>query len=115
MQKEKIAIEKEKFEREERMQKEKAEMEERIAKKMLFQQKRKEREEKEKERQYQLTTSIPRHAMSHLIVVTIDALHRTVECFHLHAGIADYFHHGGQTYQNFVLQLTKWIKSAISS
>ena len=30
------------------------------------------------------------------IVVTVDASHRPVDFFHLHAGIADYFHHGGQ-------------------
>ena len=39
-----------------------------------------------------------------LIVVTVDAAHRPVELFHLHAGIADYFHHGGQWFQNFGLQ-----------
>ena len=41
-------------------------------------------------------------------------MHRPVEFFHLHAGTADYFHHGEQRYQNFVLQRTKWIKSAVS-
>ena len=39
-------------------------------------------------------------------VVTVDASHRPVEFFHLHAGIADYFHHGGQRFQNFGLQPT---------
>ena len=34
--------------------------------------------------------------LSQYIVVTVDATHRPVEFFHLHAGIADYFHHGGQ-------------------
>ena len=38
------------------------------------------------------------------IVVTVDATHRPVEFFHLHAGIADYFHHGGRRFQNFGLQ-----------
>ena len=35
------------------------------------------------------------------IVVTVDATHRPVEFFHLHAGIADYFHHGGQRFQTY--------------
>ena len=34
-------------------------------------------------------------------VVTVDALHRPVEFFHLHAGIADYFHQGGQPFLFF--------------
>ena len=41
------------------------------------------------------------------IVVTVDSTHRPVEFYLLHAGIADYFHHGGQQYQNFGLQPTK--------
>ena len=48
------------------------------------------------------------------IVVTVDATHRPVEFFHLHAGIADYFHHGGQRFQNFGLHPTKWIKLSVS-
>ena len=42
--------------------------------------------------------------IGHGIVVTVDATHRPDEFFHLHAGIADYFHHGGQRFQNFGLQ-----------
>ena len=34
----------------------------------------------------------------YLIVVTVDASHHPVEFFHLHAGIADYFHHGGKPF-----------------
>ena len=48
------------------------------------------------------------------IVVTVDATHRPVDFFHLHAGIADYFHHGGQRFQNFSLQPTKRIKLSVS-
>ena len=43
------------------------------------------------------------------IVVTVDATHWPVDFFHLHAGIANYFYHGGQRLQNFGLQPTKWI------
>ena len=48
------------------------------------------------------------------IVVTVDAMHRPVEFFLLHAGIADYFHHGGQRFQNFGLQPMKRIKLSVS-
>ena len=48
------------------------------------------------------------------IVVIVDATHRPVEFFHLHARIADYFDHGGQRFQNFGLQPTKWIKLLVS-
>ena len=48
------------------------------------------------------------------IVVTVDATHGPVEFYHLHAGIADYFHHGGQLFQKFCLQPTKWIKLSAS-
>ena len=48
------------------------------------------------------------------IVVTADATHRPVKCFLLHAGIADYFHHGGQRFQNLSLQPTKRIKLLVS-
>ena len=41
------------------------------------------------------------------IVLTVDARHRPVEFFHLHADIADYFHHGGQQFENFGLQPTE--------
>ena len=34
-------------------------------------------------------------------------MHWPFESFHLHAGIVDYFYHGGQRYQNFVLQHRK--------
>ena len=37
-----------------------------------------------------------------------------VEFFYLHAGIADHFHHGGQPFQKFGLQPTKWIKISVS-
>ena len=47
------------------------------------------------------------------IVVTVDATHRPVKLFHLHAGIANYFHHGGQRFQNLGLQPTKWIKLSV--
>ena len=47
------------------------------------------------------------------IFLTVDALHQPVEGFHLHAGIADYFHYGGQQFQ-FFHNLRKWIKSAVS-
>ena len=40
-------------------------------------------------------------------------MRRPVDLFHLHAGIADNFHHGGQRYQNFVLQPMKWINSVL--
>ena len=47
-----------------------------------------------------------------VIVVTVDAMHRPVDFFHLHAGIADYFRHGGQRYQNFatygMVKLVDW-------
>ena len=39
-----------------------------------------------------------------LIVVTVETTHRPVEFFHLHVGIADYFHREGQRFQNFGLQ-----------
>ena len=45
--------------------------------------------------------------LSQIIVVTVDATHRPVDFFHLHAGIANYFHHGGQRFKNFGLQPTK--------
>ena len=48
------------------------------------------------------------------IVGTADAMHQPVELLHLHAGIADYFHHGGQQDQNFILQPMKWMKSAVN-
>ena len=48
------------------------------------------------------------------IAITVDTTHQPVIFFHLHAGIADYFHHGGQGYQNFVLQPTKGITSAVN-
>ena len=48
------------------------------------------------------------------IVVTADATHRPVEFFHLHAGFGDYFHHGGQRFQKFDLQPTKWIKLSVN-
>ena len=48
------------------------------------------------------------------IVVTVDATRLPVEFFYLYAGVADYFHHGGQRYQNFGLQPTKWIKLVVS-
>ena len=44
-------------------------------------------------------------------VITVD---RPVEFFHLHAGIAYYFHHEGHRFQNFGLQSTKWIKISVS-
>ena len=43
-------------------------------------------------------------------VVTVDTMHGPVEFFHLHAAIADYFHHGGQRFPNFGLLTMKWIK-----
>ena len=46
--------------------------------------------------------------LPYFIVVAVDATHRPVKFFHLHAGIASYFHHGGQQYQNFGLQPMKW-------
>ena len=48
------------------------------------------------------------------IVVTIVATQRPVEVFHLHTGMTDYFHHGGQRFQNFGSQPTKWIKLFVS-
>ena len=50
---------------------------------------------------------------SYFIVVTVDASHRPVEFFHLHAGIADYFHHGRQPFP-FFHNLRKRIKSAVT-
>ena len=50
----------------------------------------------------------------YFVVVTVDATHRPVELFHLHAEIADYFHHGRQRFQNFGLQPTKWVKLSVS-
>ena len=44
----------------------------------------------------------------------VGATNRPVEFFHLHAGIADYFHRGGQRFQNFGLQRTKLIKLSVS-
>ena len=55
------------------------------------------------------TTSVSKKVHLSSIVITAGTMHQPVEFFHLHAGIADYFHHGGQQYQNFVLQPTKWI------
>ena len=46
-------------------------------------------------------------ALISIIDVTDDATHRPVAFFRLHAGIVNYLHHGGQRYQNFVLQPTK--------
>ena len=51
---------------------------------------------------------------SRYIVVTVDATHRPVEFSHLHAGMADYFYRGGQRFQNFGLQPTKWLKLSVS-
>ena len=34
-----------------------------------------------------------------IIVITVNIMHWPIEFFHLHAGIEDYFHHGGQRYQ----------------
>ena len=41
--------------------------------------------------------------------MTVDASHPPVDCFHLHAGIADYFHREGQPFQSFT-QPTKMDK-----
>ena len=41
-------------------------------------------------------------------------MRRPVEFFYLHAEIADYFHHGGQRFQIFGLQTTKWIELSVS-
>ena len=49
------------------------------------------------------------HSAVRSIVVTVDASQRPVEFFHLHAAIADYFHHGGQPFQ-FFSQPTKMKK-----
>ena len=48
------------------------------------------------------------------IVVTVDAMHRPVEFFHLHAGIADNFHHGGQRFQRFKTVKVKVFHSLIA-
>ena len=48
------------------------------------------------------------------IVITADAMHQPVELLHLHTGIVDYFHHGGQQDQNFILHPMKWMKSAVN-
>ena len=47
-------------------------------------------------------------------VVTVDATHRPVDFLHLHAGIAEYFHRGGQRFQNLVYKPTKWIQLSVS-
>ena len=57
------------------------------------------------------TTSASQFA---LMVVTVDAMHWPVKFFRFHAGIGDYFHHGGQWYKILLLQPTKRIKSAVS-
>ena len=49
-----------------------------------------------------------------LIVVRVGSMRRPVEFFYLHAEIADYFHHGGQRFQIFGLQTTKWIELSVS-
>ena len=46
--------------------------------------------------------------------MTGDVSHRPVKFVHLHAGIADYFHHGGQPFHVFFSQPTKMDKSGVS-
>ena len=63
-----------------------------------------------------LTTSCFSQTEHLTIVETVDATHRPAEVFHLHAGIANYFHQdfSGQRFQKFGLQPIKWIKLSVS-